>query len=660
MASPSENPVPIRALDIATSSPDELAEVRRNVFRRLLGYITPYRMRLFWGILFGVLAGLVNGVFLLVIKTVFAVVLPRPPKEGAETAGAPDTAAAEAPSEGILLQEAYYPFEDLPFLTDFAIRPPTLDPQFEWVFVLAVCLLIPALLLVRGIFQYLHAYCMLWINMKVLYRLRDESFSSLISQPLAFFNRVKQGELIQTVSNQTRTSADASSQLLSALITHPAAIISIIVMVVIMDPLYTFGALVVFPLCIVPVAMVSRKVRKAGGREEQESEGLMVTLHESFGGVRLVKAHSREEYQRKRFNEGSRSIIKFIMRWRKAMEISSPMVEIVGAFGISIGMIYAWKMEVNLDTFTAINLGLISIYPHAKALSRMNISMQKCFVAALKVFSYIDAEPEVSDAKDAKDLKGCKGKIELDQVQFSYTADRSALNDVSLTFESGKRYALVGQSGSGKSTILSLILRFYDPNKGVVRVDDLDIREYSQYSLRDQIGIVSQDTFLFHNSILDNIRYGRLDATREEVTAAAKLAHAHEFIEEQTDGYDTILGDKGCTLSGGQQQRLSIARAILRDAPILLLDEAMSALDSESEKAIQDAIEELSRGKTVIAIAHRLSTVLDSDGIIVMSQGKVIDMAPHDVLLERCPEYQQLYQLQFESGSQASSAGEGD
>lgn len=655
MASPSDNPVPIRALDIATSSPDELAEIRRNVFRRLLGYITPYRMRLFWGILFGILAGLVNGVFLLVIKTVFAVVLPRPAADGVDPGAGAEAAAGVAvgggASEGIPLQEAYYPFEDLPFLTDFAIRPPSLDPQHEWVFVLVVCLSIPALLLVRGIFQYLHAYCMLWINMKVLYRLRDESFSSLISQPLAFFNRVKQGELIQTVSNQTRTSADAASQLLSALITHPAAILSIIVMVVIMDPLYTFGALVVFPLCIVPVAMVSRKVRKAGGREEQESEGLMVTLHESFGGVRLVKAHSREDYQRERFNEGSRSIIKFIMRWRKAMEISSPMVEIVGAFGISIGMVYAWMMEVNIDTFTAINLGLISIYPHAKALSRMNISMQKCFVAALKVFSYIDAEPEVKDAPDARELKDCRGKIELDHVHFSYTADRAALRDVSLTFESGKRYALVGQSGSGKSTILSLILRFYDPNEGAIRIDDLDIREYSQQSLRDQIGIVSQDTFLFHDTILDNIRYGRLDATREEVIAAAKLAHAHDFIEEQAEGYNTILGDKGCTLSGGQQQRLSIARAILRDAPILLLDEAMSALDSESEKAIQDAIEELSRGKTVIAIAHRLSTVLDSDGIVVMSQGRVVDMAPHEVLLKRCPEYQQLYQLQFEGAS---------
>lgn len=649
MASATDKSAPIRAIDIATASPEQLADVRRNVFRRLFSYITRYRGRLAWGILFGVLAGLINGALLLVIKTVVAVILPH----GEENSSGPSRATDGGAAEGAPLQEAYYPFQDLPFLSDFALRPPALPEEQEWIFVLAVCLMIPLLLLIRGVFQYLHAYCMLWINMRVLYRLRDESFSSLIRQPLSFFNRVKQGELIQTVANQARTSADASSQLLSAMIKHPAGIIAILVTIIVMDPLYTFGALVVFPLCILPVVLVSRKVRKAGGREEQESEGLMVTLHESFGGLRLVKAHSREDYQRERFNEGSRSIIKFIMRWRKAMEISTPMVEIVGALGISIGMAYAWITDMRADTFTTLNLGLISIYPHAKALSRMNVQMQKCFVAALKVFSYIDAEPDIRDQEGAVKLSNCRGKIELDEVDFSYTRDRAALSGVSLTFEPGKRYALVGQSGSGKSTILSLILRFYDPVRGSLRIDDRDIREYTQQSLRDQIGLVSQDTFLFHDTILNNIRYGRLDATREEVIEAAKHAHAHEFILDQADGYDTILGDKGCTLSGGQQQRLSIARAVLRDAPILLLDEAMSALDSESEKAIQDAIEELSRGKTVIAIAHRLSTVLDSDGIVVMSRGCVADMGTHRELLDRCPEYQQLYELQFDTGKRS-------
>ena len=628
-SSSSRIPPRSRALEIATASSDELAEDRKAVFLRLLGYVKPLKIRLFWGVFFGILAGLFNGILLLVLKSVFTIVLP-----GAMGEEKPDV---------------YHPFADLhfPALTEITIRPPTLPADKEWIFVLLVCLSIPLLLLIRGGFYFLHQYCMLWINMKVLYRLRDESFTSLMRQSLSFYNTVKQGELIQTVANQTRTTSDAGSQLLSGLIQHPAAIISIVFMVVMMDPLYTLGALVVFPLCIVPVALISRKVRKAGGREEQESEGLMVTLHESFSGIRLIKAHGREAYQRDRFNEGNRQIIKFIMRWRKAMEISSPMVEIVGSVGIAFGMVYAWLTKVNPETFLTINLGLMSIYPHAKMLSRLQVQLQKCYVAAVKVFGYIDAEPDVQDTANAKVLERCSGAIELKNVTFGYTADRSALNDVSLRFEPGKKYALVGQSGSGKSTILSLILRFYEVKEGSVLVDGVDIRQYTQHSLREQIGLVSQDTFLFHDTIFNNIRYGNLEATEELIIRAATLAHAHDFIIEQPQGYQTILGDKGCTLSGGQQQRLSIARAILRDSPILFLDEATSALDSESERAIQEALEELSRGKTVIAIAHRLSTVLSSDEIVVLNHGQVVDIAPHEILLERCEEYRQLYQLQF-------------
>lgn len=622
-------PPPPRALELATASSDELAEDRRAVFRRLLGYVKPLKVRLLWGIFFGILAGVFNGVLLLILKSVFTIVLPA--------------------SQGEELQRVYRPFEDLrlPFLAEIEIPAPQLPPDQEWIFVLIVCLSIPLLLLVRGAFYFLHQYCMLWINLKVLYRLRDETFTSLMGQSLAFYNTVKQGELIQTVANQTRTTADAGSQLLSGLIQHPAAIVSIVFMVAMMDPLYTFGALFVFPLCIVPVALISRKVRKAGGKEEQESEGLMVTLHESFSGIRLVKAHGRESYQRDRFNQGSYRINKFIMRWKKAMEISSPMVEIVGALGIAIGMVYAWYMQVKPETFLTINLGLMSIYPHAKMLSRMQVQLQKCYVAAAKVFGYIDSVPDVRDRPDATLLTDCRGEIELRGASFSYHPEAAALRGVNLRFEPGKKYALVGQSGSGKSTLLSLVMRFYEVEEGAILIDGRDLRDYTQASLRDQIGFVSQDTFLFHDTIRNNLRYGRLDASDEEIERAAKLAHAHDFILAQPRGYDTMLGDKGCTLSGGQQQRLSIARAILRDAPILFLDEATSALDSESEKAIQEALAELSRGKTVIAIAHRLSTVLDSDEIVVMSRGEVLDAAPHAVLLERCPEYRQLYQLQF-------------
>ncbi len=617
------------AKELADASTDELIDDSKGVYRRLFGYIKQYRGRLAWGVFFGVLAGLMDGLLILVLKNLFTIVLP-------------GTEGEETPTEIAI-------FENIPIaaLQEITLKRPDISVMPEWVFVALACLCVPMLMLVRGVFTFIHQYCFIWLNNRLLYRLRDESFTGIMRQSLSFFNTVKQGELVQTVANQTRTTADAGLNMVSALIKHPVSIISIFTILLWENWLYTLGAMIVFPLCIAPVAMIARKVRKSGGREEQEAEGLMVTLYESFAGVRLVKAHAREEYQRARFNEGSSKIIKFIMRWKKAMEISSPLVEIVASFGIVVGMIYAWFTKIDSATFTALNLGLISIYPHAKALSRLHVQLQKCLVAARKVFGYIDAVPDVRDKPDAKVLRDCQGTIQFDNVVFAYEKGKNALDGVNLNFEAGKKYALVGQSGSGKSTVLSLAMRFYDPDTGCIRVDDDDIRDLTQESLRDQIGLVSQDTFLFHDTIRANLRYGMLEATDEQIEEAAKLAHAHEFIIEQINGYDTILGDKGCTLSGGQQQRLSIARAILRDAPILFLDEAMSALDSESEKIIHEAIQELSKGKTVVAIAHRLSTILDSDEIIVMREGKVLDSAPHNILLERCEEYQRLYQIQF-------------
>ncbi len=630
------------ARNIAASSADDLIADSKGVFRRLFGYIRPYRVRLMWGILFGILAGVSEAGMLLVLKTVFKVILSGP--EGVAPAG-----------QGIDSPTEIHPFENISFLSEFTIHRPDIP---EWMFVGLICMSIPLMLLIKGIFNFIHQYCMIWLNMKVLHRLRDESYSSILRQSLSFFNEVKQGELIQTVANQTRTSADAGAILLSAIIRAPISIISIFVFLLYLNWQYTVGALVVFPLCIVPVALIARKVRKAGAREEEESEELMVTMHESFAGVRLIKAHSREDYQISRFDAANRGIIKFIMRWRKALEVSSPLVEIVGSLGIAIGLIFAWWTQIKPEDFLVLNVALMSIYPHAKLLSRINLQLEKCRYATAKVFAYTDAVPEVRDRENAVDLENCKGAIEFENVTFSYTEDRAALNDVCLRFDPGKKYALVGQSGSGKSTVLSLAMRFYDPENGAVKVDEKDIREYAQETLRDQIGLVSQDTFLFHDTIRNNIRYGHLEASDEEIEQAAKLAHAHEFIMEEKDGYETVLGDKGCTLSGGQQQRLSIARAILRNAPILFLDEATSALDSESEKIIQEALQELSKGKTVVAIAHRLSTVLDSDEIVVMRDGRVLDVAPHSVLLERCKEYKRLYQLQFE-GEIAAEDGDG-
>ena len=616
--------------DVSSMDTSEFLANSKVIYKRLLTYVRPYKSRFIGSILFGVAAGLFNAVLLFTLRAVFKIIL------------------AEENTTVIR------PFEDLKnapeWLLTIDFEPPRFLLENQGLFVASMCALVPLMILIKGLLTYMHQYLMIWVGNKILYQLRDESFSSLVNQSLKFYNHARQGELMQTVFNQTRMASTAGTEMASSLIKHPVSILTVVCYLLMEDALYTVGALVVFPICILPVLMISKKVRKAGGKEEEQADQLMVNMQETFSGIRVVKSHAREEHERKRFNQASIAMLKFIMRWRKAMEIVGPLVETVASIGIAAGLIYAKVTGMDAGRFLLMNVALMSMYPPAKALGRVQVNLQKCVRATSKVFGIIDMAPDVEDRKNAKDIQNSEGTIQLEDVTFSYVPGVPAVQDVSLEFEAGRNYALVGRSGSGKSTLLSLIMRFYDPEAGVIRFDGTDIREIRQRSLRDQIGMVIQETFLFHDTIYNNIRYGRLDATREEVEHAARQAHAHEFIMEKGDGYDTVIGDKGSQLSGGQQQRIAIARAILRNAPVLLLDEAYSALDSESEKNIHEALELLAAGKTVIAIAHRLSTILKADKIIVMKDGQVEATGSHDELLQNSAEYQNLYNLQFHGG----------
>jgi subfamily B ATP-binding cassette protein MsbA len=332
---------------------------------------------------------------------------------------------------------------------------------------------------------------------------------------------------------------------------------------------------------------------------------------------------------------------------RQSTDIVQPIIESVSALGVVLAMIYVYCFQISFIKFAALCGGVFLLYNPVKSLSKIPMLMQKCMVSATNIFDLLKMKPEVQDKPDAIVLGNCTGRIEFERMSFSYGVDKAAVEEITLEIEPGKKYALVGSSGAGKSTILSLLLRFYDPQKGRILVDGRDIRDYTQRSLREQIGSVTQETFLFHDTIYENIRYGRLDATKEQIIEASKFAYAHDFILAQAEGYETIVGDKGCLLSGGQQQRLAIARALLKNAPVLLLDEATSALDSESERMIQAALDRLAEGRTVIAIAHRLSTILKSDCIVVMDQGRIAATGTHQELLDHSVLYKNLYELQF-------------
>jgi subfamily B ATP-binding cassette protein MsbA len=612
--------------DIAKMSFAEFLRAARRPYGQLFSYLRPYRGRFALGILFGALFGLVQGVLIFNVQFVAGTVFPDGNRH------LPEKIARW-----------------LPWLEELAVSPTLAN-------VLLICASIPFLMGLRGLCSYLNSYCMLWVSVRVLDDIRTKVFRHTLGQSLEFFNRAKSGDLVQTVFNQTRIAQQALTTIAGDLVKQPISILSALTALFIIDWRFTLTSFIIFPLCLVPVVIVARKVRKAGAREEEEAAQLMVVMTEAFAGIRVVKTHAREDFESQRFNEANAKIMSFIMRWRKALELAGPLVETVASFGVAMALVWAWHFELGFQKFVALNGGMILLYPAFKAMSRIHLTLQKCLAATTKVFELLERQPAIQDAPDAVPLARVQGEIHFHNVRFGYGQEKPALEDIDLVIPPGTTCALVGASGAGKTTLFALLQRLYDVEQGSITIDGHDVRKITQASLRENIATVNQDVFLFHDSIANNIRYGRLDATHEEIEAAARQAHAHDFIMAQPHGYETIIGDKGCLLSGGQQQRLSIARALLKNAPILLLDEATSALDSESEKQIQAALETLAEGRTVLAIAHRLSTILHARQIVVLDRGRIVARGTHAELYGRNDVYRRLYDLQFNSAPRVESS----
>jgi subfamily B ATP-binding cassette protein MsbA len=399
---------------------------------------------------------------------------------------------------------------------------------------------------------------------------------------------------------------------------------------------------------LLPLRIYGRRARKALRGQFEGMGEMVVTMQETFAGIRVIKSFAREAHQEKEFKRSNQMQFSQMMRIIRSMEATGPLVETIAALGIGLALLYVYAANLSAGRFFGLISGIFILYDPIKTLSKLQIVMQQSITATTAIFALLDTEPTVQDSPEATKLTSATGRVDFQNVTFRYANTvTDAVSSLNLRIEPGKSYALVGASGAGKSTILSLILRLYDPTSGAIKIDGRDLRSVAQKSLREQIGLVTQETFLFHDTIFSNIQFGRLDATPEEVREAARAAYAHDFIMAQPKGYETVIGDKGCLLSGGQQQRLAIARAVLKNAPILLLDEATSSLDSESEQQIQKALAELATGRTVIAIAHRLSTVLSADQIIVMDGGRIKEMGTHAELLQKSGYYRRLYDHQF-------------
>ncbi len=583
-------------------------------YRRLYSYVKPYKFRFILALIFGFAFGLIQSVFPLVIAQVTAFVF-----HGA------------APNP-----------RDLMAQHDVLNNGPKINS------IIMICLLIPLVMTLRSACSFANAYYMNWVSNRVLTDIRDQLFGKMVRHSMEFFNKMRSGFLMSRITNDTRGMQSALSTISSDLFKQPIAIIGGVSVLLYIDWKFTVATLLVFPLCIIPISIYGKKARRAVKFEQEDMGQMVVTMQETFSGIRVIKSFAREEHQEAIFQKSNRLQFENMMRIIKSMEVVGPLVETIAAFGIGIAILYVYFANLSASRFFGLISGIFLLYEPIKTLSRMHVVMQRSIQATTEVFAILDSKSNVQDAKNAIVLAKSEGLIEFENVSFRYSGGViDAVSGLNLRIEPGKSYALVGASGAGKSTILSLILRLYDPTTGHVRVDGRDLRKLTQRSLREQIGLVTQETFLFHDTIFKNIQFGRLDATKEEVYAAARTAFAHDFIIAQPQGYETTIGDKGCLLSGGQQQRLAIARALLKNAPILLLDEATSALDSESEKQIQVALETLSAGRTVIAIAHRLSTILSADQIVVMDKGHIKEIGTHAELIRQSGYYRRLYDMQF-------------
>ncbi|PYJ93778.1 MAG: ABC transporter ATP-binding protein [Verrucomicrobia bacterium] len=583
-------------------------------YRRLYGYVKPYKMRFTLGLALGLAYGGVNSLFPLAIARVTSTIF-----HGA----APNPMA---------LRSNLHALDTGPKINSIVL----------------VCLAIPAIMTVRSLCSYGSTYCMQWVSNKVVTDIREQLFSKMVRHSMDFFNKVRSGLLMSRITNDTRMMQMALTSVSSDVFKQPITIVGAISVLLLMDWKFTLVTLILFPSCLLPLRIYGRRARKAVQSEQAGMGEMVVTMQETFAGIRVIKSFAREAHQEKAFKRSNQLQFSQMMRMMRSMEAVSPLVETIAAIGVGLALLYVYAANLSVGRFFGLVSGIFILYDPIKTLSKIHIVMQRSIAATTAIFSILDSEPAVRDTPNAVALTSSRGRIDFENVRFRYAGTvLDAVNGINLHIEPGKTYALVGASGAGKSTILSLILRLYDPTSGAVKVDGRDLRSITQKSLREQIGLVTQETFLFHDTIFKNIQFGRLDATPEEIYEAAHTAFAHDFIMAQPKGYGTVIGDKGCLLSGGQQQRIAIARAVLKNAPILLLDEATSSLDSESEQQIQKALEKLTAGRTVIAIAHRLSTVLSADQIVVMDSGRIKEIGTHGELLEKSGYYRRLYDHQF-------------
>jgi len=509
------------------------------------------------------------------------------------------------------------------------------------------------LLLVKNFVSFWYGFLMNDVSQRVMRDIRNKLYHTIQHLSLDYFSKKRSGELISRITNDVQVIENAISYGVTDLFRQSFTIVMFIIIALSIYLKVALIVLLLFPFIALPVGQIGRKLRKLSRSTQEKMADINSLLLETITGVKVVKAFCTEEYETQRFKKQNHDYYKIKMKSIKRMLLVSPITEIIGALcGLSIILWLGRQLmrgELSFGVFVLFFGSIMSIISPIKKLGNVNAMTQQALAANDRIYEVLETKPTVVEKNNAVEIPVMRKGIEIKHVTFQYDQESGpVLHDINFNIQVGELVAIVGPTGSGKSTLASLIPRFYDPNKGEVKIDGVNLIEITFKSLRRQIGIVAQETILFNDTVKANIAYGTDSSTQQEVEAATRKAFAHDFIKDMPQGYETILGDRGFRLSGGEKQRITIARAILRNPPILILDEATSQLDSQSEKYVQEALDKLMEGKTVICIAHRLSTIKKAKKIVVLESGRIVGLDAHDNLLRNCPLYRKLYETQFQ------------